>query len=460
MKRITQSTAVENKAEFSSMIAAFFRSFNLSSLLKKTGAYKAKGVPAVTVFRRLFELVFLHKSLFEILRTEGNAAAAKDTFYRFVNSCRINWMCFTTLLAARIVRGRIAPLTDEKRVNVFIVDDTVYERDRSKTVELLSRVYDHSKKIFVRGFRLLTLGWSDGNTFIPVNFSLLASADAKNRFQEAHLMDRRTCGYRQRQLAVGTAPAAMMEMIRSAVASGLSASYVLFDSWFSTPPNILAVKEAKLDVIAMVKKTSKVLYRFKDQMLSVTKIFSQKPKRRGRSRYLLSVEAEICSRDGEQSIPVQLVFVRNRNKRKEYLVLVSTDLSLSEEEIIRLYGKRWNIEVFFKACKSLLRLTKECQSISYDAMITWVAIVFTRYTMLSYLNRMEVDDRTTGELFYETCDELADITLLEAFHLLLKVFAEYVSEKLQLAEEELKVMLDAFIKMLPAPLKKRLIPEP
>lgn len=39
------------------------------------------------------------------------------------------------------------------------------------------------------------------------------------------------------------------------------------------------------------------------------------------------------------------------NKRNEYLCLISTEVSLSEEEIIRIYGKRWDIEVFFKVCK-------------------------------------------------------------------------------------------------------------
>ncbi len=38
-------------------------------------------------------------------------------------------------------------------------------------------------------------------------------------------------------------------------------------------------------------------------------------------------------------------------------------MGLSEEEIIRVYGKRWDIEVFFKICKSCLKLVKECRSI-------------------------------------------------------------------------------------------------
>ena len=50
-------------------------------------------------------------------------------------------------------------------------------------------------------------------------------------------------------------------------------------------------------------------------------------------------------------------------------------LLLSEEESIRIYGKRWQIEVFFKNCKSMLNLIGECPSLSYDALTAHVAIV-------------------------------------------------------------------------------------
>jgi IS4 transposase len=210
----------------------------------------------------------------------------------------------------------------------------------------------------------------------------------------------------------------MMEMIRSAVGSGIHASYVLFDSWFSLPPAILGVVKEKLHVIAMVKKTTKVRYRYEGEMLSVTKIYSRNRKRRGRSKYLLSVEVELCSRDRTESIPARLVYVRKRSNRKEYLVLISTDMDLPEDEIIRIYGKRWDIEVFFKVCKSFLRLTRECRALSYDAMTAWVAIVFTRYMMLTLENRIQKDDRSLGELFFHNCAELSDITKIEALRLL------------------------------------------
>lgn len=61
--------------------------------------------------------------------------------------------------------------------------------------------------------------------------------------------------------------------------------------------------------------------------------------------FFVTVTAE---KDGE-SIPAKFVYVRNKSKRKDWLVIVKTDMELSEEEIIRVYGKRWNIEIFFKA---------------------------------------------------------------------------------------------------------------
>ena len=66
-------------------------------------------------------------------------------------------------------------------------------------------------------------------------------------------------------------------------------------------------------------------------MQDVMAIYRSQKERRRRSAYLLSVEAEAV-KDGKH-LPVRLVYVRNKNKRSDYLVLISTDLILSEEEM-------------------------------------------------------------------------------------------------------------------------------
>jgi hypothetical protein len=212
MKRLPRSVLFEN--ETTSIINAFFISFNIGALLKKVGAYKTKGIPAVAVFQLLFKLVFIHKSLFEALRSDEAYKIAKVTFYRFINSCNINWRRFVHLLAGKIIHDKLENLTAKDRANVFIVDDTLYERKRSSKVELLSRVYDHNRGIYTRGFRLLTLGWSDGNTFIPLDTQPLASEDKKKHLQQARSVDKRTIGYRGRLMAQKKAPLVMLEMLR------------------------------------------------------------------------------------------------------------------------------------------------------------------------------------------------------------------------------------------------------
>lgn len=72
---------------------------------------------------------------------------------------------------------------------------------------------------------------------------------------------------------------------------------------------------------------------------------------------------------------------------------------LSEEEIIRIYGKCWQIEVFFKTCKSYLNLVSECHSLSYDALIAHVAIVFARYMMLALEQRKDEITALLGKSF-------------------------------------------------------------
>ncbi len=176
-------------------------------------------------------------------------------------------------------------------------------------------------------------------------------------------------------------------------------------------------------------------------------IYRSQKKRRGRSAYLLSVEAEAV-KDGKR-LPVRLVYVRNKARRGDYLVLVSTDLSLSEEEIIQTYGKRWNIEVFFKMCKSYLKLGKETRAISYDALTAHTSIVFTRYMMLALEQRRNVDERSIGELFFLTIDELEDLRYLDALTMLLKLLMDCAKDTEILDEEQLNQLLDLFLAKLP-----------
>lgn len=128
---------------------------------------------------------------------------------------------------------------------------------------------------YKKGVRMLTLSWSDGDTLIPVNSCLLASSKETNIIGPINSFDRRTLAGKRRKLAQTKAPQAMMTLLDTAMLSGLSADYVLFDSWFSNPAQIAEIKKKGMDVIAMIKKSSRIKYTYNsehlvDEMTNIT----------------------------------------------------------------------------------------------------------------------------------------------------------------------------------------------
>ena len=426
-------------------ISSFFCTFGIGNLLRKCNAQKEKGVPILDIFKYKLCNVFSDRSMYMQQKTGSfKESFSKNTFYRFLNSPKTNWLRFTTLLSKKVV-DKVEPLTDDERVNAFIVDDSLFERTSCKKTELGSRVFDHTSMKYRKGYRLMTLGWTDGNTFLPINSCLLASSKEHNLIGPVEQFDGRSLAAKRRKFAQMKGTEVMIELLRNAHSAGHSADYVLFDTWFSSPAQLIAVKNLGLDSIAMIKKSSRIYYEYEGEQLSIKKIFGICKKRRGRSKYLLSVNVMV----GKEKLPAKIVCVRNKKNKKDWIAFICTNPELSEEEIIRIYGKRWQIEVFFKTCKSYLNLISECHSLTYDALTAHVAIVFTRYLMIAMEQRRNEDDRTLGEIFYFFTDELKDITFGESFQIIITAMIESVCAIFQPTEEQLELFIEMFVGRLP-----------
>ena len=373
---------------------------------------------AYTIFQFLLLLVFQGENLFRYLNSKKqDCACSKNTYYRFLNNCHYNWSRFLTLLSSKVI-GLMDALTGHQRVKSFVLDDSVIERERSKKVELLARVFDHVRGKCVKGFTLLTLGWTDNYSFVPVGFSMLSSAKEKNRLAGIDSrIDKRTNGYQRRKEAILPKTDVAMCLIRNALRAGIRAAYVLMDTWFTNEPFIGRIVAEGLDVIGMLKDT-KQQYWYKGRLYNLHQLahfvnFSTNQ----------DVFGSVFVKTKYQKIAAKLVFVRNRNKKSEYIVILSTDCALSDDEIVRNYGARWSIECCFKVCKSFLKLGSEFHGISYDMTISSTAIVFTRFIILEWIRREDNDPRTAGDLFFLVYDEIRDLELTEALRLLLDIVA-------------------------------------
>jgi hypothetical protein len=414
-------------------IDEFMTRFKIGTLLNRSGIRRLRGVRSLVILRTVFELAFSGRNIYTGVHTCPSAPLGKDAVYRFLSLPSHNWRRLLGFLAQAVIKGFFQPLTNESREDVLILDDTTYDRNHSKEVELLARVHDHTANRYLKGFRMLTLGWSDGASFVPVDHAVLSSTKQKNRIQGiTKEMDKRTCGARRRQEAITKSTDLIVPMVRRAQGLFISAKYILMDSWFGFP-GIIRSLMSSIDVICMVKNTPKIFYEYEGLSQTVSQIYRKIRKRRGRAKIKASVTVGIG--EGKKA---KLVFVQRRNRKKgvKWLALLCTDLSLPDEEVARIYGKRWDIEVFFKMAKHYLKLDSEIQVRDFDSILAHSTIVMIRYIFLAVEQRLATDQRTIGALFHAASDEIRDISLTEALLRILSMVQDTL-RKLYATSEQL-----------------------
>ena len=417
-------------------IDTFFDNFTIGTLLNKSGIRKMRGISPVTLLKAIFILPFEGNNFFRGIVSDNRQEFKKDAAYELLKAPRYNWRKLLLLLAVRIVCV-LGLLTDKDRKKVLIIDDSTYDRSHSKFVELLARVYDHSDKRYLRGFKMLTVGWSDGASFLPLDFVLLSSEKEKNRLQGITKdIDRRTCGYRRRKEAMTKATEQLDPMVRRVLAAGVDADYILMDSWFAFPSVIQTLHQHR-PVICMLKDMPNNLYRHQNVHMRLGEIYRRVKKKAGKAKILASVLVET-----KAGLPVKIVFVRHRQKRG-WLAILSTEIELSAEEVVQIYGKRWDIEVFFKMTKHYLKLEKEVQLRDYDGLIGHATIVMLRYLFLAFEQRLHDDPRTLGTLFHACADEMKDLSILDALQRIMKLALDKVRSAGEFAENIIMEILDA-----------------
>lgn len=448
---IPQNSTNENTfPEINIQFINAIRELKISTLLKQSNIYKnsrsrngdgGKKRTAFEIFQFLLMLVFENTNLFRFLGSKKqDIACAKSTYYRFLSNCHYNWRRFVLLLSGKAA-AYFSTLTHPERVKCFVLDDSVIPRGKSKKVELLSFVYDHVIHKTVRGFNLLLLGWTDGYSFLPVAFNMLASANEEKRINPVNKsIDRRTNGAKVREDAIMKKPDAAAALIHNALEAGIEASCVLMDTWFTNEPFIHAVLSEGLDVIGMVKD-NKQQYKYRGKLLGLKELVQYM-----QIDQVHNILGSVAVHTKKYNIAVKLVFVRNRNKKDEYIVLLSTDCSLSASEIVRRYGNRWPIECCFKACKSLLKLGKEFHGLSYDLTVSSTALVFTRFILLEWIRRKHNDDKTIAELFFVCCEDIQDMEYSTALRSLMCIFATGVrSGRITIDETVRMQMIEWFV---------------
>jgi predicted nucleic acid-binding Zn finger protein len=331
--------------------------------------------------------------------------ARKDTFYRLKNNPSICWRLVLWLFATKFRKTVEEHGEKIGSVKCIVFDDTLLAKT-GRYIEKVSRVWDHVTGRFILGFKMLLMGYWDGTSFIPVDFSLhreqgrnkekpfgLKKKELKRQYRKKRAAN--THSYeRSKEADTGKIESAL-KMFSRAITQGFKVDYLLMDSWFTCEAFIDAVLKVKHQVTHLIGMYKIPKTKFEYMKGSFT--YSQIRNMLGRAKRCRKLgfyynEAVVMFR-GKQ---IKLFFSK-QGKNGKWKVFLTTNVSLSFIKMIEIYQIRWSVEVFFKESRQLLGLGK-CQSNDFDAQIADTTITLIQHIMLTLRYRFD-NYESLGALF-------------------------------------------------------------
>ena len=328
--------------------------------------------------------------------------SSKDSYYRILANQKINWRAFLAQFVKQYLLKDVLFTPSANTTRCLIFDDTDLSKT-GKTIEGVSKIYNHVSKTYYLGFKLLVAGYWNGSVFIPVDFSLHRESKSsklkygltakQRKLQKNTPRSNKTIAAKRYMELNKKKTDLLVQMFSRLVKRKVPIDYILIDSWFTSISLLKKLRSrcSLTHIIGMYKYNSKLEINSTIKTISQLKKQKLKPKRcRKFNYYYHHYVAEI---DGLKVA----VFISKRGKNGKWHTLISTDTTIKFIKAIEVYSIRWSIEVFFKEAKQLFRLGK-CQSTNFDVQIAQITITMVQYLLTSIRYRMEAYE-TIGGLF-------------------------------------------------------------
>jgi len=240
----------------------------------------------------------------------------------------------------QIVKLHVRPIQSDD--GVIIVDDSVAEKPYTDENDIVCWHYDHSKDRMVKGINFMTALYHNAGVSLPVGFTLIAKTE--------YYVDKKD-GKQKRRSPVGKNEY-YRTMLQQAVMNQIPFRYVLNDVWFASAENMRWVKRTLLkDFVMPVKGNRKVALSLADKQqgryLRVDTLVLEP--NAVREVYLEGVDFPL--------LLAKQVFV-NKDGSTGIQYLVTSDTTLSYDDMVTLYRKRWNVEPYHKSLKQNASLEK------------------------------------------------------------------------------------------------------
>ncbi len=333
----------------------------------------------------------------------GNRLAAflpggKDVLYDFLKKQTINWRGFRFHVAKQVY---IKHEFIKEKIKGAVFDDSIKHR-RGKNVTGASTHFDHTLCKNVLGQQMLELGCATPKGYASLDSQIYVSnknaQEGKTEFE-----DKRSAVAKDYKVAVEKNKNEMLRsMLKRAVRAGIEFTHCMADSWFGNKENIKAV--LSLGIVAIFRmKRGNMQYKLNGAMYTATELYALVKRRMKRIKgmsyrmFALNVELNISKDDKKPEwINVKLLFSSSIDRKKEnWVVFLSTDTTLTSEEILEVYSLRWSVEVYFKEIKQHFGFLKE-QTGDYTVHYASIHLCAIRYMLIA--NSMMSSGKSFGTI--------------------------------------------------------------
>ena len=403
------------KSVLKNPIVLVLRDINFSSILKQSNFIKRDvGVPPYMVILQFLYMFLINKKISSFMKY-SNDSFKKDVYYRLLKNSKYNWRKLLLLTSVNLI-NKLSSLQKPTDTKVFIIDDTV-EIKRGKYIEgSCNNLWSNKDKRVVKGLNIVSLNYSDTHTDMMLDFSMNYN---KNQIIDSidNKYHHRSNAYKRRIEGRNGKNIQAINMLKRALSSGIYADYLLVDSWYAKPNFIKEVRDNGLETIARVAKSNRI-WQFSGKYKTLEALYNhEKQNKTSKLGNYNSIKYSYVSTITTHKTlgRVKIVFIRT----KENLIpIFSTNIHLSDLEIINTYKKRWNIEQGYKDLREYFQFGKEENRI-YEALIARITLSFLAYNLTSYINRINNEPQTLGNLFKDLECQLE--TLAISMELFLKI---------------------------------------
>jgi hypothetical protein len=221
--------------------------FNLGAINRMLNKSKSKGFSGSQLFQILFVMPFIGmKNIHQVFKSghKDSLIADDNSYYRFLNNPAINWRGVLYSFSRQFIiqADKHSVEVKDETPKCMIVDDTQFDKT-GKMIESIGKVYDHVIHKYSLGIKLLLLGYWEGKSFLPLDFTVHNEPGKnKKRGLKTKELNRQYSKQREAkshgavrivQVSLSKIEAAI-SMIKQAVIKGFHCDYVLADSWFIT----------------------------------------------------------------------------------------------------------------------------------------------------------------------------------------------------------------------------------